>query len=102
MAEVDRELGWDWHTVNDAVMAWGGVLIDADDDLIGAVTALGLDETLFCRRGPWHTQKWTTSIVDVSPGHTQLLDIVAGRSAAGPSQWIEARPAQWRAGSPSG
>ena len=26
----------------------------------------------------------------------QLLDVVAGRSAAGPSAWLEARPDQWR------
>ncbi len=27
VAEVARELGCDWHTVNDAVMAWGAALI---------------------------------------------------------------------------
>lgn len=34
--------------------------------------------------------------MDVSPGHTQLLDVVPGRSAAGPSDWLEARPDGWR------
>jgi transposase len=96
VAEVARELGCDWHTVNDAVMAYGAALIDADIDRIGDVSALGLDETLFCREGKWRTQQWCTSIVDVTPGHTQLLDVVAGRSAAGPSAWLEARPAEWR------
>ena len=33
VAEVARELGCDWHTVNDAVLAYGGALIDADVDL---------------------------------------------------------------------
>jgi transposase len=30
VAEVARELGCDWHTVNDAGMAYGAALIDAD------------------------------------------------------------------------
>ena len=48
--EVAVELGCDWHTVNDAVVAYGTVLVD-DPDRIGQPTALGLDETLFCRQG---------------------------------------------------
>src|SRR5829696_1187769 len=63
---------------------------------IGEVSALGLDETLFCRTGRWRTQQWCTSIVDVSPSHTQLLDVVAGRSAAGPSAWLDERAEDWR------
>lgn len=63
----------------------------------GDVGALGLDETLFCRRGPQHRQEWCTSIVDVSAGRcAQLLDVAAGRSAAGPSAWLEGRPQRWR------
>ena len=54
-------------------MAYGGTLIDTDVDRIGEVTALGLDETLFCRAGKWRTQHWCRSIVDVTPGHVQLL-----------------------------
>ncbi len=26
VAEVARELGWDWHTVNDVVVAYGAAL----------------------------------------------------------------------------
>jgi transposase len=81
--------------VNDAVIAYGTPLVE-DPDRVGEVTALGLDETLFCRQGRWRTQAWCTSIVDVSAGRTQLLDVVPGRSAAGPSAWLEARPNQWR------
>lgn len=51
VAEVARELGCDWHTVNDAVIAYGAALIDGDPERIGAVHALALDETLFWRRG---------------------------------------------------
>jgi transposase len=94
VAEVARELGCDWHTVNDAVLAYGTPLVE-NAARIGTVSALGLDETLFCRQGRWRTQLWCTSIVDVTAG--QLLDVVEGRSAGGPSAWLEARPAGWRA-----
>jgi transposase len=93
--EVALELGCDWHTVNDAVIAYGTALVE-DPDRIGQPTALGLDETLFCRRGPWRRQSWSTSIVDVGAG--RLLDVVPGRSAAGPCRWLAARGEEWREG----
>ena len=94
VAEVARELGCDWHTVMDAVVAYGTPLVD-DPDRIGQVNALGLDETLFARTGAWRTQSWCTSIVDVgSP--SQLLDVVEGRTAKAASGWIDARPEAWR------
>lgn len=96
VAEVARTLGCDWHTVNDAVIGWGTALLAADAARIGPVAALGLDETLFCRQGKWRTQVWCTSVVDVGSG--QLLDVVEGRNAAAASEWIDARPAAWRAG----
>jgi len=95
VAEIARELGCDWHTVNDAVIAYGTPLVE-DPNRIGPVDALGLDETLFCRVGPWHRQQWATSIVDVGPGRSQLLDVVEGRDAGGPSDWLDARPESWR------
>jgi transposase len=70
-----------------------------DPERIGEVSALGLDETLFCRRGRWRAQHWCTSIVDVSADHdAQLLDVVEGRDAKGPSAWLESRSEAWRAG----
>lgn len=74
-------------------MAYGAVLVD-DADRIGEPTALGLDETLFCRLGRWRTQQWSTSIVDVSAG--RLLDVVAGRDGANPCSWLAARSDEWR------
>jgi len=93
--EVADELGCDWHTVNDTVIAYGTALIDDDPQRIGQPTALGLDETLFARLGPWHRQHWSTSIVDVGAG--RLLDVVAGRSGVEPRRWLEARGEQWLA-----
>ncbi len=93
--EVSVELGCDWHTVNDAVIAYGTALVDDDPDRIGQPTALGLDETLFCRLGPRRRQHWSTSIVDVGAG--RLLDVVPGRSGVEPCRWLAARSDAWRA-----
>ena len=94
VAEVARELGCDWHTVMDAVVSYGTPLID-DPARVGTVTALGLDETLFCRIGQFKEKSWCTSIVGVNTP-SQLLDLVEGRTAAGATAWIEARPDPWR------
>ena len=96
VSAVAGELGCDWHTVMDAVIAYGTPLVD-DPARIGEVTALGLDETLFVRSGAWKRRSWVTSIVDVSKP-AQLLDVVEGRTAKAPSDWLEARPKAWREG----
>jgi transposase len=90
--EVAVELGCDWHTINDTVIAYGTPLVE-DPDRIGAVQALGLDEVLFARVGPWRTQAWSTSIVDVGAG--QLLDVIEGRSSAGACRWLAGRDPAW-------
>jgi len=94
VTDVAAELGADWHAINDAVIAYGQALLDADADRVGQVEALGVDEVLFARLGPWRTQAWSTSIVDVQTG--QLLDVIEGRSSAGLCEWLSARPAPWR------
>ena len=98
--DVATELACDWHTVNDAVVAFGSALLAADTQRVGATEALGLDETLFVRRGPRHHKQWCTSIVDVGgPGRpARLLDVIEGRTAADVSGWIDARPTGWRTG----
>ena len=84
--EVAQELGCDWHTVNDTVVAYGEALLDADEERIGEVSALGLDEVLMVRIGPSHRQHFSTQIVDVRAG--QLLDVVPGRGSAEPMGWL--------------
>lgn len=91
--EVAHELGCDWHTVNDAVIAYGTALVE-DPGRFGDVNALGLDEVLFVRRGQWHHKEFTTQLVDVE--HSQLLDIVEGRGAEEPKRWITERSEHWR------
>jgi transposase len=95
VAEVAADLGCDWHTVMAAVVAVGEPLIE-DPARIGLVSALGLDEALFAREGPFRRQRWSTQIVDVRRG--QLLDVVAGRDARGPCRWLADRPTGWLAG----
>lgn len=53
--ELAVELGCDWHTINDTVIAYGTPLVE-DPGRIGDVDALGLDETLFARIGRWRRQ----------------------------------------------
>jgi transposase len=94
VSEVATELGCDWHTVNDTVVAYGAALIDRDPERFGEVHALGLDEVLFARLGAFHARHFSTSIVDVQ--HGQLLDIVRGRSGKEPTLWLEERGQSWR------
>lgn len=56
-----------------------------------------MDETLFARTGERKTRRWCTSVVALN-GPAQLLDVVEGRTAKAASDWIEARPEAWRAG----
>jgi transposase len=90
--ELAVELGCDWHTINDTVIAYGTALID-DADRVGEVEALGLDETLFVRSGRWRTQHWSTSIVDTRRG--QLLDVIPGRSSIGACEWFAQQRQEW-------
>jgi transposase len=92
VSEVAADLGCDWHTVMDAVIVYGEPLID-DPARFGEVCAIGLDETLFARDGPFRRQSWSTQIVDVQRG--QLLDVVAGRDTVEPCRWFAQRPAEW-------
>ncbi|MCY3850959.1 MAG: transposase [Acidimicrobiaceae bacterium] len=96
VSDVAAELGCCWSAVNQSVLVWGRGLLDADVERIGATNAVGLDETLFCREGRYRRKEWRTGIVDVSGG--KLLDIVAGRTAAAPAQWLLDQPQSWRDG----
>ena len=96
LKDVAAELGCVWHTVNTAVKRWGQALLAADTARISDVEALGLDETLFWRRGRFRAKTWGTSIVDVGRG--QLLDIVRGRDAEAPTRWLLRRRREWRDG----
>ncbi len=91
---MTKELGCDWHTVNDAVLAYGQALLE-DPQRFGVVSALGLDEVAFLREAPYYRTQFSTSIVDV--GRAQLLDVVPGRSGKEPTAWLQAQGHEWLA-----
>src|SRR3984957_12012253 len=87
--EIAIELGCDWHTINDTVVAYGTALVE-HKDRFGTVEALSFDEVLFARIGPWHRQEFSTQIVDVNAG--QLLDVVPeGEAPRAPAGWRSPR-----------
>ena len=92
VAAVARQLGCDWHTVNDAVLGYGRGLVE-DPERIGPVRAIGLDETLFTRTGRYRTLTWATTIADVA-GH-RLIDITPGRDTESVIDWLAERPQPW-------
>ena len=94
VAEIAEELGCDWHTINDTLLRYGEALVDDDEHRFGLVAALGLDETLFVREGPYRRQHFSTQIVDVASG--QLLDVVPGRDSHAPTSWLMKRTCDWR------
>lgn len=98
VSEVADELGCGWHTVMSAVLAYGQALLTADTARIDGVDALGLDETLFVRRGPRNTKEWATSVVDVGgPGHAaKLVEVIEGRTAKTVSAWVDMQAQVWR------
>jgi transposase len=92
VAEVAADLGCDWHTVMDAVVIYGRLLID-DPARIGPVEAVGIDETLVAREGRYRRQRWSTQIVDVRTG--QLLDVVADRDTTAVCAWFADQDPAW-------
>jgi transposase len=90
MNEIARQLGCDWHTVNDAVIAYGTPLVD-DPDRIGHGTAVGLDKVLFARQGPLahpgvvdldrRCRQRTTARCDRRPLRCRSVPVIRGPAA---------------------
>ena len=99
VTDIAAELGCNWHAAMREIKRWGTALLEADTGRTEGVTALGLDEILMFRRGKYRSRHWGTTVTDARRG--VLLDIVAGRSAAGPTRWRRARPPSWRRPGPT-
>lgn len=93
VADVARELGCDWHTINDTVTAYGEALLAADTKRVTLTTALGLDETSFVKRDHYR-REYVTTIADV--GHHQILEILPTRDFTDVAKWVHAQPGSWR------
>lgn len=59
-----------------------------------AVEAVGVDESLFAKRGRYRAKQWSISVVDV--GNHQLIDIIPGRTAKAVENWFLTLPEEWR------
>ncbi len=83
--EIAVELGCDWHTINDTVVAYGSAMVE-HKDRFGKVEAFGLDEVLFARVGQWHRQEFSTQIVDVNAAVRELYTHTDAHVAL---EWLE-------------
>lgn len=93
VAEVARELGCDWHTVNDAVTTYGQALLAADTKRLNRTTAIGLDETSFVRLARGHTS-YVTTVCDVQ--HHQIIDILPTRKFVDVAGFLNKQPLHWK------
>ena len=94
--EQDPTIGAARALLTSRAARWAKALLEADTPWVGMVEAVGVDETLFWRRGRWRTKVWCTSVVDV--GARQLIDIVPGRTADSAASWFRSQPPEWRDG----
>ena len=99
VSRIAEGLGVSWHTANTAVIEEGcRVLID-DPKRFDGVRVIGVDEHVW--RHTKQGDKYVTVIIDLTPveekrGPARLLDMVPGRSKQVFSNWLKARPTQWR------
>jgi transposase len=90
ISHVARELGCSWDAVNAACVKYGEALMAADTKRLRDTNAIGLDETLFVRRGNYRRKSWVTTVCDVA--NHQLIDLVPTREFAEVAQWLRAQP----------
>src|ERR1700728_2529358 len=60
ISHLAAELDCCWDTVNAAVRIYGAALLAADTKRLKETTAIGLDESLFVRAGPFKHKTWST------------------------------------------
>jgi transposase len=94
VSEVAAELDCDWHTLNDAVVAYGEALLEADRKRLNQTSAIGLDETSFVRVGQKKQTSYATTVADVA--HHQIIDILPTREYVDVAAWIDKQPPAWK------
>lgn len=92
VAQLAREFGVGWHAAMEAVRDHGQARIDHLSRL-RLPTAIGIDETSFLAANATHPTLLVTGFVDLD--RHRLIDVVAGRSAAAVSSWLQAKPPRW-------
>lgn len=92
--DVADELACDWHTMQTAVTTYGTALLFADKKRLNKTSAIGLDETRFCK-GTHHAYgEYVTTIADVE--HHQIIDLVETREMTAVAAWLDKQPKAWK------
>ena len=94
VSEVAKELDCDWHTVNDAVTTYGRALLEADRKRLNKTTAIGLDETSFCKLAKKKSKDFATTVSDVE--NHQIIDLLPSRDFTYVAGWIDDQPKAWK------
>jgi transposase len=95
VASLARLLGVSWATVMTAVRDYGEPLVD-DPDRVGAVHALGIDETSFLKANAEHPTELVTGFVDLE--RHVLIDMVRGNRAIDVQRWLSSQEESFLAG----
>jgi len=95
VTQMAAELGVCWDTVMDAVREHGEPLVD-DPELVGQVTALGVDETSWLTATKDHPTLFATGLVDLQA--KVVIDVIRGNSATDLGSWLDRQPPEWLAG----
>jgi len=90
ISHLAAELDCCWDTVNAAVRIYGAALLAADTKRLKETTAIGLDETLFVRQGPYKQKTWSTTVCDVA--NYALIDVLATREFTAVAGWLRRQP----------
>jgi hypothetical protein len=90
VAHLARELCCSWDVVNAAMRIYGAALLAADTKRLKETTAIGLDETLFVRQGPYKHKSWSTTVCDVA--NHQLIDLLPTRQFTEVAGWLRRKP----------
>ena len=90
IAHLAGELACDWDAVNVASRIYGKALLAADTKRLKDTTAIGLDETLFVREGPYKAKTWSTTVCDVA--NHALIDVLPTRDFTEVAGWLKAQP----------
>jgi len=94
VSDVARELGCDWHTINDAVTTYGEALLEADTKRLRLTTAVGLDETSFVKLRTQRSRQYVTTVADVA--NHQILEILPTRDFKDVARWVHDQPGSWK------
>jgi transposase len=90
VTHLAKELNCSWDSVNAAMRIYGAALLAADTKRLKETTAMGLDETLFLRSGPYKHKSWSTTVCDVV--NHQLIDVLPTRDFTQVAGWLHRQP----------